>query len=94
MGFYIFHSYVCHNVVHMAQRIVMSLNDKLFWDIVHYKVHVPTGIETNISVKKGVHVNTAKRIKLKAQRSGYRYSRVKREYKKVIGDIEYHLIFA
>ena len=83
-----------HYVVHMAQRRrAMSLNDKLFWDIVHYKVHIPTGIESTISVKKGVHVTAAKRLKLKAQRNGYQYNRTKREYKKIIGDVEYHLIF-
>lgn len=71
-----------------------NLNDKLFWDIVHYKVHVPTGIESTISVHKGVHVNDAKRLKLKAQRSGYRYNRHKREYTKEIGNVIYHLIFA
>ena len=71
-----------------------SLNNKLFWDIVHYKVHVPTGIECTISVHKGVHVNDAKRLKLKAQRSGYKYNRQKREYTKQVGNVIYHLIFA
>ena len=71
-----------------------NLNDKLFWDIVHYKVHVPTGIERTISVHKGVHVNDAKRFKFKAQRSGYHYNRFKHEYTKQAGDTIYHLIFA
>lgn len=71
-----------------------NLNNKLFWDIVHYKVHVPSNTECTISVHKGVHVNDAKRFKLKAQRSGYRYNRYKREYTKEIGNVIYHLIFA
>lgn len=71
----------------------MSLNDKLFWNVVHYKVHVPTGLESTISVKKGVHVHDAKKIKLKAQRNGYRYNRAKRVYTKTIGNVMYHLIF-
>ena len=73
---------------------MINMSNKLFLDIVHYKVHIPTGIESTISVHKGVHVNDAKRLKLKAQRSGYRYDRNKREYTKELGNVIYHLIFA
>ena len=72
---------------------MVKRNIKLFWDIVHYKVHIPTGIESTISVRKGVHVKDAKRFKLKAQRCGYRYDRRKREYTKELGNVIYHLIF-
>ena len=81
----------------MAQRQLLNmanLDNKLFWDIVHYKVHVPSNTECTISVHKGVHVNAAKRFKLKAQRSGYHYNRLKHEYTKQVGDTIYHLIFA
>ena len=71
-----------------------NLDNKLFWNIVHYKVHVPSNTECTISVHKGVHVKDAKRFKFKAQRSGYHYNRQKREYTKQIGDVVYHLIFA
>lgn len=72
----------------------MDLKDKLFLDVVHYKVHVPTGKESTISETTGVPQSTAKRWKLKAQRDGYRYFRDKREYVSTKGDFEYHLIFA
>lgn len=71
-----------------------NLNTKLFWDVVHYKVNPSTGEETTISVHKGIHVNTAKKLKLKAQRNGYKYNRGKREYTKQVGEVIHHLIFA
>lgn len=72
----------------------MNLQDKLFWDIVHYKVHIPTGIECTISTTTGVPRNACKKLKLKAQRNGYRYNRRTHHYTCVKGNVEYHLIFA
>lgn len=72
----------------------MNLKDKLFWDVAHYKVHVPSGQETLVSAIKGVPQRIASRIKLKAQRNGYRYNRAKHVYVKVNNEIEHHLIFS
>ena len=56
--------------------------------------HVPTGVERTITISRNIHVNAAKKMKLKAQRNGYKYVRDKREYMKHDGEYIYHLIFA
>jgi hypothetical protein len=70
----------------------MKLDDKLFWNVGHYKVDTTTGEIILISYTKGVPVKQVKRLFRKAYMNGYRYNRTKGYYSKTTGNFEYQLL--
>ena len=69
----------------------MKLQDRLFWDVAHYRVTLTTGEITLISYTKGVPVKQVKRLFRKAYMNGYRFNRTKGYYAKKVGRYEYQL---
>lgn len=70
---------------------MMTNTLKMFWNMEHYKVHVPTGDVTNVSTSSWVSSKHVRKIQIKARKCGARYNRATHEYVWVQGDFEHHL---
>lgn len=63
----------------------------MFWNVEHYKVHVPTGDLNSISSSSWVSQKAVRKIQIKARKNGARYNRATHEYVWLHGDFEHHL---